>query len=134
MTTKATTPATASATTKATTKATKPSPKETTMPTLPAEELKSIATAKDNAATDVQRNFVAWLEQAGVEGVDIESVKLAFSLRHVFQKSETNQNHLADRRNGAEAKLQARAEAAAERAKKAMEKAEELKAKAAAKK
>lgn len=92
---------------------------------LPEAELQAIQSAAKNAPTEVHKNMVAWLAEAGVEA-DLETVKLAFALRHVFQKSETNQKHLTDRKSAAEAKLQERAAKAAERAKKAMEKAAKL--------
>ena len=54
--------------TKSTANTTANTTKETTMTTtLPTNELKSIATAAANDATEVQRNFVAWLAEAGVE-------------------------------------------------------------------
>jgi len=92
---------------------------------LPEAELQAIQSAAKNAPTEVHKNMVAWLAEAGVEA-DLETVKLAFALRHTFQKSEMNQQHLSNRKSAAEAKLQERAEKAAERAKKAMEKAAKL--------
>lgn len=100
-------------------------------PALPEAETKAIAAAVANDPTPVHENMVAWLAAAGVVA-DLETVKLAFALRHVFQKSETNQNDLVNRRSAAEAKLQEQAVKAAERAKKAMERAEKLAAAAKA--
>lgn len=98
---------------------------------LPEAEAKAIASAVKNQPTAVHENMVAWLASAGVVA-DLETVKLAFALRHVFQKSEMNQNDLVNRKSAAESKLQERAVAAAERAKKAMERAEKLAAAAKA--
>lgn len=106
-------------------KATKAPVQTETYTDLPEAELQAIQSAAKNAPTEVHKNMVAWLAEAGVEA-DLETVKLAFALRHVFQKSETNQKHLTDRKSAAEAKLQERAAKAAERAKKAMEKAAKL--------
>lgn len=100
-------------------------------PVLPESEAKAIASAVKNQPTAVHENMVAWLAAAGVVA-DLETVKLAFALRHVFQKSEMNQNDLVNRKSAAESKLQERAVAAAERAKKAMERAEKLAAAAKA--
>lgn len=123
----ATTPAaTAPATRKpATKKATKAPVQTETYTDLPEAELQAIQSAAKNAPTEVHKNMVAWLAEAGVEA-DLETIKLAFALRHTFQKSEMNQKHLTDRKSAAEAKLQERAQKAAERAQKAMEKANKL--------
>lgn len=110
-------------------KATKAPAQTETYTDLPEEELNAIQAAAKNAPTEVHKNMVAWLAEAGVEA-DLETIKLAFALRHAFQKSETNQKHLVNRKSAAEAKLQERAEKAAERAKKAMERAEKLAAEA----
>lgn len=130
-TTKATTtrkPATKAITTK--TPKVETAPEAVAAPALPAEELAAILAADKNAPTALHENMAAWLAAAGVEA-DLNTIKLVCALRHTFQKSETNQSDLVNRRNAAEAKLQDKARKAAERAQKAAERAAELAAKAA---
>lgn len=122
--------ATTTNTTARKTATTKATPKPETTPALPAEELAAITAAAKNAPSELHKNMVAWLANAGVEA-DLETVKLVCALRHTFQKSETNQTDLVNRRSAAEAKLQDRAKKAAERAEKAMARAAELAAAAA---
>lgn len=73
---------------------------------------KSFAERAASEPTDLHRNFAAWLkEQTGVD-VDLKTVQLACSMRMDFQKSEENQDHLADRKQAAAAK---KAKAAADK-------------------
>lgn len=92
---------------------------------------KAIETAAKKEASDLHRNFQAWLESAEGVVVDLETVKMVCALRHTFQKSETNQAHLSNRRTAAEEKAIAQAKAAEEKAAKAMAKAKAMQAKLA---
>lgn len=87
-------------------------------PALPTAEADAILAAANNAPSQLHKNMQAWLAEAGVEA-DLETVKLVCALRHTFQKSETNQSHLVDRKSAAEAKLQEKATKAQERLAKA---------------
>lgn len=136
---------TASKTAKSTTKAPKaaaPKAPKTSKPATPApapkesamkneQDTKSVATAAAKAPSDLHKNFQEWLEANGFENVDLETVKMVCALRHTFQRSEANQQHLGNRRNEAEAKKIAQAQKAKERAEKAMAKAKDLEKKLA---
>lgn len=92
------------------------------------DEIESIRTANGKAPSELHKNFQTWLEAAGVDDLDLETIKLVCALRHTFQKSQFNQDHLEGRKEAADKKAEARILAAKLRAEKAVAKAKALEA------
>lgn len=70
----------------------------------------------DREPSELHKNMAAWLKETTGYDADLKTVQLVASLRIKFQRSEQNQEDLEARREAAEAKVAARAEAAVARA------------------
>ena len=66
--------------------------------------------------SDLHERYADWLQEHAGYKVDLKSVQLAVSLRHVFQKSDENQLALKDQRDLAEDRAAEKIERAAKRA------------------
>jgi hypothetical protein len=74
-----------------------------------------LALFADKPVTAVTQSYVDWIkENVGVD-VDPQSVQISASLRRQFQKSETNQQRIAEAAERNEAEAEARAQRAEER-------------------
>lgn len=69
-----------------------------------SENAKSYTERAASEPTELHKNFAEWIkEQTGYEP-DLKTVQIVCAMRMDFQRSEENQQHLADRKAAAEAK------------------------------